>query len=196
MKSSDCFRSVSDVFEPDSRNLAAPKTFGGQPKSVDEYHKWISEFELPPECPDDIRIQFDLARNLYVYAWYVLRFTSAAQAQAYASLELALRTRMEEVNIDVPKPLGLFNLLNVAVKNNLLRDAGFPHLKYSPRATTLDPEGTEYCRELPKTISMFRNSYAHGETTLLNLPVSIMALESTWAVIHQLYGETGPETKE
>ena len=194
-KPTECFRSVSELFETDNRNIDAPTIFAGQPQSIEEYHRWIAEYDLPSKCPDDIRTQYDLARNLYAYAWYVYRFTSPAQAQAYAALELALRTRLIELGIVISKRSGLFALLTKAVENRLLRDGGFPHLRYFPGANSIDPDGTEFCERLPRMLSGLRNSFAHGDTTLLNLPVSLMALESTCSIIHQLYGRTGPSAK-
>lgn len=182
------FRQVDEMFKADQRNLDAPHVFAGQPTSAEMFREWVAEHNIPPECPEDLHIQFDVARNLYVYSWYVYRFTSPAQAQAYATLELALRTRFEELGIKFNKKRdGLSTLLKKAIKHGFLKDGGFPHLQHSPRADSIDLEGTEWCEQLPKFVSTFRNSFAHGGTTLLNLPVSLMALETTSAVIRQLY---------
>jgi len=62
-----------------------------------------------------------------------------------------------------------------------------PYLKHRPLASTMDPNGTEYCEKLPQIISEFRNSFAHGDTILLGLPTSLMALQVTSAIIHQIY---------
>ncbi|MEG3620115.1 hypothetical protein V5T82_16745 [Magnetovibrio sp. PR-2] len=185
------FRIAADMFKADQRNLDAPHLFAGQPISAEMFRDWVNEYDIPEHCPEDIRVQFDVSRNLYIYSWYVYRFTSPAQAQAYATLELALRTRFEELGIKFNKRRdGLSVLLQKAIKKGFLRDGGFPHLKHTPIADSLDPNGVEYCQMLPKIISTFRNSFAHGGTTLLNLPPSLMALQATSAIIHQIYSTT------
>lgn len=182
------FRETADMFKADQRNLDAPHYFSGQPSSAEMFREWVNEYGIPEHCPEDVRIQFDVARNLYIYAWYVYRFTSPAQAQAYATLELALRTRFKELGIKFNERRdGLSKLLKIAIKRGFIKDGGFPHLKHSPRADDLDPNGTEYSEQLPEIISSFRNAFAHGDTLLMNLPISLMALESTSAIIHQLY---------
>jgi hypothetical protein len=184
------FRQTADMFKADQRNLDAPAIFAGQPQSIEMFREWVDEYDLPTECPEEIRTQYDVARNLYIYSWYVYRFTSPAQAQAYATLELALRTRFDELDIKYNKRRdGLSSLLSKAIKKGLLKDGGFPHLQHSQNTDAVDPSGTEFCEKLPSIISTFRNSFAHGGTTLLNLPVSLMALQATSAIIHQLYNE-------
>ncbi len=183
----DEFRNISTMHLADRRNVNAPQIFAGQPRSVAEFHGWISKFELPRGCPDDVHTQFDLARNLYAYSWFVYRFTSPAQSQAYATMELALRLKFKELGLEYGKRRGLYSLLTVAIEEGMLKDGGFPHLRRSPLAGSIDPDGTEFCEKLPKIVANFRNSFAHGELTLLNLPVSLMALECAWSVINQLY---------
>ena len=185
----DQFRSLSQMLLTDQRNLDAPRLFYGQPFSIEEYRERINKFSLPRKCPTDIRTQFDIARNLYLYAWHVYRFTSPAQAQAYATLEFALRTRLKELGIKFnEKRSGLRGLMNLALGAGLIRNGDFPHARHSPQGNKIDLDGTDFCKIVIDAASTFRNSYAHGGTTLLTLDQSLMALDTASAVIRQLYG--------
>jgi len=116
----------------------------------------------------------------------VYRFTSPAQAQAYATLEFALRTRLRELGVKFnEKRMGLRGLMNLALDIGLIRDGDF---RYGPKENEVDLDGTEFCKIVIDAAATFRNSYAHGGTTLLTLDQSLMALDTTSAVIQQLYG--------
>ncbi|MFC1672593.1 hypothetical protein ACFL12_00425 [Pseudomonadota bacterium] len=185
------FRYVEDMFKADQRNLDAPHVFAGQPISIEVWRECVDKYDIPPQCPEDIHVQFDNARNLYLYSWYVFRFTSPAQAQAYATMEFALRTRFKELNIKIDEKRDtLPRLLKKAINKGFLKDGGFPHLEYTAWADTLDPDGTEFCKTLPGFVSTFRNAYAHGGTTLMNPAMSLTALQDTSAIIQQLYAPT------
>ena len=54
---------------------------------LDEHHQEIAAIELHEGVPDDIRRQFDNARNLLLYAWFVYRFTPVAELHAYTTTE-------------------------------------------------------------------------------------------------------------
>lgn len=65
-----------------------------RPITQEDRHEVIASLELKQAVPEDIRIQFDTARNIYLYAWFVYRMHVVAEHQALATLELALRTRL------------------------------------------------------------------------------------------------------
>jgi len=74
---------------------------GGWVRSITQQdrHEFIAAYDLNPAVPEDIRVQFDTARNLYLYAWNVYRFHVVAEHQALSTLELALRTRLISANV-------------------------------------------------------------------------------------------------
>ena len=78
--------------------------------------------------PREIVLQFETARNVYLYAWFVYRFYPVAEHQSLACLELALRERLKE-EIRTGKIKGkrptLYPLLKYAVEHELVRNEGF-----------------------------------------------------------------------
>lgn len=102
---------------------------GWRQLQVTDYHKSVSAYGLNGAVPEDIKIHFDTARNLYVYAFFVYRFYPVAEHQALACLELALRERYEK---EIPKDyygrskfLTLKPLLRYAVDKGDVRNEGF-----------------------------------------------------------------------
>lgn len=92
MGDSDFLRTPSTVCAPDSRS---PKLsfLSKQPLTVEYQHESVVVIALHQNVPEDIRIQFETTKNLYLYAWFVFRFYPVANLHAYTCLELALRTR-------------------------------------------------------------------------------------------------------
>jgi hypothetical protein len=83
--------------DPASSMAPDPRTgmFAGQiPLSLDAHHADIARVQLSPAVPEAIAIQFETARNLYLYAWHVYRFYMVAATQALTTLEFGLRERM------------------------------------------------------------------------------------------------------
>jgi hypothetical protein len=122
----EALRTPKSVMEPDPRNAY----FGFYPPSLEERHKDIAALVLNFTVPEKVEIQFETARNLYLYAWYVYRFHMVAAKQAYATLELGLRTALPP---RLPEPYQrrqaknpmLRGMLRYAIDQGLLRNEGF-----------------------------------------------------------------------
>lgn len=82
---SDEFRTPENIKLPDIRN----GSFGEA--GVEKFHKAIANFQLESYVPKGLVIQFDTARNLFLYAFHVYRFFPIAQHQLYITLERAIR---------------------------------------------------------------------------------------------------------
>lgn len=98
---------------------------GVRPISLADWHAEISHFELTREVPQDVRIHFENARNLYLYSWFVYRFHAVAEEHAIGSLEYALRLRLingELVSQAKANRIGLADLLTHANKNKLIKN--------------------------------------------------------------------------
>jgi hypothetical protein len=87
------FRDLANLGEPDVRMRSFVVDDGSGWRNLDQTdrHRAISRFALLSSVPEDIRVQFDVARNLYMYAWHVYRFHAVADQHALATLEMALR---------------------------------------------------------------------------------------------------------
>ncbi len=83
-------RPLDRVCEPDPRNTVFVNL------DLRHLHQSLSERTLHAKVPEDILMQFETARNLYLYSWFVYRFYSVCEYQALACLEMALRKRYEQ----------------------------------------------------------------------------------------------------
>jgi len=88
------------VCEPDPRStmyVRIDQTNGtSRPIELADHHELISAYTLHAGVPQEIVLQFETARNVYLYAWFVYRFYPVAEHQCLACLELALRERLKE----------------------------------------------------------------------------------------------------
>jgi hypothetical protein len=95
---------------------------------LSDHHELISAYALHAGVPQEIVLQFETARNVYLYAWFVYRFYPVAEHQSLACLELALRERLKEEirtgNIKGKRPT-LRPLLKYAVDHGIVRNEGF-----------------------------------------------------------------------
>lgn len=122
----EALRTPESVMDPDPRNAY----FGFYPPSLKKRHEDIAGLILNITVPEEVAIQFETARNLYLYAWYVYRFHMVAAKQAYATLELGLRTALPS---KLPEPYQrrqarkpmLRGMLLYAIDQGLLRNEGF-----------------------------------------------------------------------
>ena len=165
------------------------------PLQLADLHEAISEIALSGTTPPDIATHFDIARNLFLYSWFVFDFSTPAQAQAYASVEFAIKERLSAVGTPGKKHWGLKRLLREAIGRGWIKDGGFPRLRYQNDATPpsggdrqdFDPEGTIYCKVMLDAMPHFRNDLAHGSSSLLGSGTSLRVLEVCAAIINQLF---------
>lgn len=94
--SADAFRALKEIDQADVRSYFFSRfdETGIREDSLAEHHADIAKIELSSNVPAAVVIQFETARNLYLYAWYVYRFYPVAQHQVLACLELGLRERI------------------------------------------------------------------------------------------------------
>lgn len=134
----DKLRPPSLVCVPDPRSSAYvriddPAIGAVRDIELSDYYEEVAELTLHAGVPGDIVAQFETARNLYLYAWFVYRFYIVAEHQGLACLELALRDRLKaEISAGkirykgkkVKKPM-LRLLLGYAVQQELIKNEGF-----------------------------------------------------------------------
>jgi hypothetical protein len=125
-------RPTEYVHEPDPRStmfVRIDRTNGtSRPIELADHHEQISAYALHAGVPQEIVLQFETARNVYVYAWFVYRFYPVAEYLSLACLELALRERLKEEmrtgKIKSKRPT-LYPLLKYAVDHGLVKNEGF-----------------------------------------------------------------------
>ncbi|WP_181259315.1 hypothetical protein [Pseudoduganella armeniaca] len=127
----EALRSLEDIVSPDIRSsfFSRSDEMGVRDNTLADHHADIAGIKLSSRVPADVIIQFETARNLYLYAWYVYRFYPVAQQQALASLELGLRHKIEK---SIPKPPRtrqavptLRPLIRYAIDTGLIKNEGF-----------------------------------------------------------------------
>lgn len=97
---------------------------------LEHQHSLVAGLVLKPEVPEEVRIAFDTARNLYLYAWHVYRFYPVAELQTLIALEAGLRAALPErlpAHYQHPrqeKPM-LHGLLRYAIDHEYVRNEGF-----------------------------------------------------------------------
>jgi hypothetical protein len=125
-------RPAEYVCEPDPRStmfVRVDRTDGtSRLMELADHHEQISGYVLHAGVPEDIVLQFETARNVYLYSWFVYRFYPVAEHQSLACLELALRERLKE-EIGTGKIKGkrptLQPLLKYAIEHELVKNEGF-----------------------------------------------------------------------
>lgn len=128
----DSLRDATTALEPDARarTTGAIRADGTVSMvTLEERHAAVSGFALTLAAPLDIRVHFETAKNLYLYAWFVYRFYPAAEQQALATLEFALRARLAMLYPDlygthskwIPR---LSKMLETARKDGFISNSG------------------------------------------------------------------------
>lgn len=128
----DQLRSPQSALVPDPRSSSTSvfrQDGSFSPLTLDDCHDAIREFVLNESVPYDVRIHFETAKNLYLYAWFAYRFYPVAEQQALVSLEFGLRERLA---LSYPYKCGpaskwfpsLAKMLETARKDGLISNAG------------------------------------------------------------------------
>jgi hypothetical protein len=131
----EILRPAKYICEPDPRQrhfvVLSPDINDFRPITLNDYYESASKIDLNATVPKEIVIQFETAKNLYLYAWFIYRFYPVAEHHAFACLELALRMRYgNEI------PAHYFQQPRKSQTNKL----GKPKLKQpKPRKPTLMP---------------------------------------------------------
>jgi hypothetical protein len=173
---------IDQFYEPDTRFENIVQSFDQTTgiltfKSPHGLHDDVAALELNEAVPEKIRHQFDLARNVYLYSWFVYDFATVAEQQAYAALEAALRHRYHVETGKPPDKPSLKSLFDFMIARNLLDAADFEF----PAAWA--PGGTYSELEV---LRMVRNTLAHGKFHLMP-GGSHSALETCHFIITRLF---------
>ena len=155
------FKELDELTKIDSRHIAMGKVCGYIP-NLEKTYQLLREETLNPEVPEDIQSQFNVARNMAMYSYFLYSLAPEVQHKTYTIIEFALRTKFEKVQLPNKqnKPLMLRNLLNLALNKGWIKDKGFRHIE----APT---DSNEWCKNMINTIPSLRNSQAHGTPLLV-----------------------------
>lgn len=128
----DYLKSAEELCSPDPRSYLVGRieSSGFRRTTINDHHGDVAQFKLSQAVPERVRIHFETAKNLYLYAWLVYRFYPVAEHHALASLELGLRERFK---LGIPKKYWgiagreptLKPLLRYAIDIKLIQNQGF-----------------------------------------------------------------------
>ena len=199
------FKNLDEILCCDQRNtyiqLINRKTGQARPYDLDAHHAAIAKVTLGDAVPVAVKDQFNLAKNLCLYGWYVYDFGMAAKLYSYIALEAALKAKFEASTGSAPKRTGLASLIKWAVAEKLIVDGGFEHLYFAGDEALLkdlpdwsklkigsDRLGSEYSSGPFLTGSpSLRNSLGHGSEMLMP-PYQILSdLKINADAINQLF---------
>lgn len=197
---------LEEVLLPDPRFkfLVVRSAEKARPFELADLHGRLGDTKLSPAVPDDIRRQFETARNLMLFAWFVFEFQTIAELQAYLALELALCTRLPEAKREQRTkqgvklvPLTLGPLLKKAVAGGLIVPEKLPAYArmlawqaWQKRTSAMPmapaPKAKRWLQLVMQGLPALRNSLAHGSPKL-DLFSSLNSLELCGDLINALF---------
>ena len=160
-------------------------------RTLRDHYSGIESITLMQSVAESVREQFDAARNLFLYSWFVYNFVPIAQLHAFSSVEYAIR-------IKSGKPLMLRAGLELAIKEQWIEDSGFRYYNINvrhdmpgddtPPASSPDAKDIQaYCKILSDSFPYLRNELAHGN--LMTYPGGLDLFAICAVLINQLFGE-------
>lgn len=215
----DGFKPLAEVMLPDVRHRWLVRLQSdGMVRNVglEDLHKRMGQLILNSTVPEDVCTGFDTARNLFLYSWFVYRFRTVAEIQAYATLDFALGQRIEIEKAGQIQGLG--RRFALAIQKGWFRAEmirpfqraaerrkdydetyGRPLREYlASQGVTLNKNekteaehAFEYLAHLKKGLPMLRNSVAHGEPMLVG--GTVITLEICCDLINQLFPEVAAD---
>lgn len=63
------------------------------------HHDAMSILPLGATVPEDVRVHFETAKNLFLYSWCVYRFYMVAEQYVLTTLEFALRSKFIAIGL-------------------------------------------------------------------------------------------------
>lgn len=148
------FKILEELTEMDEKHRLMGAICGSVP-SLGKMHEYLSKEILNEEVPDEIKSQFNVAKNMALYSYFFYALAPEVHLKTYTVIEHALRIRA-----DLKKRMMLSKLINHALSQRWISDAGFRHID-SPSSDN------DWCKSMIEVIPRLRNSKAHGSSMLV-----------------------------
>lgn len=197
---------LDEIVLPDPRFESIGLGIGGNFRPFDllDLHSRLNESTLLSSVPEKIRCQYETARNMVLYSWFVFEFHTLGELQAFAALELALRTKFPNAKKNIKRkgvekttPLTLRPLLAVAIEAGSIhaeKTSAWKNYKFKSESHQNNPSITSgsilspanWLNNYADYIANYRNSLAHGEFRL-DFMDSIRQLDFCADLINQLF---------
>ena len=165
------FKLKDEILVPDRRFVLLHNASGSGLSSItiEDHHHRIGAISIDLAAPLDVRVLFDRARNVFLYAWYCYELLIVSEMQAFGPLELALKLRLLGSSEAIS---GLSSLLQQARQDGLL------------------PSNVDGVDELDALLAM-RNALAHGAMEFHTPDMSLATLSQCADLINRLYARPG-----
>lgn len=163
-------KALEDLGKPDPRYMSGSPLDSVIGQGIEDLHGLMRPLELIASVPEEVRWQFDTARNAFVYSWYCYDLVTLAEMHAYGALENGFRIRAERENRP-PKRTGLRAYIENACENGWLN------------CSEWDVAGAP---NLLETVVMLRNHIGHGRPQLLQ-PLSIEGIRLCMEILNRLF---------
>lgn len=148
------FKSINELTQIDEKHELMVDICGYLP-SLKRMHEYLSKEVLNDDVPDEIKNQFNVARNMAIYSYYFYSISAEVHLKTYILIEYALR-----IKINPEKKLTFKQLLGIAIGEKLISDKGF-------RCIDNSSENNEWCKSLVELIPDLRNPMAHSPGLLV-----------------------------
>ena len=159
LKSAEAFADV----DPRSRMMLShfDREIGEQvTPSLGDHRASVAEVVLDTHVPEEVRISFEVARNLYLYTYFVYRFGVVSNVQALQTLEYGLREKAKLEGVPHERRM-LGALMRLSIDRGWLTDKAFEGIP-----GIRSPGRKSYSEILAKALPEMRNILAHGSFTL------------------------------
>ncbi len=169
---SDMLRDSKNVMEPDPRQkyfeIKDRQTNKSREFQLEDYLNPVKNLHLNNSVPDDIKVHFETTKNLFLYSWFAYRFLSVAQLHALASLEFALKEKLQIENISKGN-ISLGKLLKEASKRDW----------FNRKEVNIEV--------IELALPQLRNEIAHGSSTLLGKDEVMLIIKECAKLINNLF---------
>ena len=155
----------------DQRHVLLGELTGGV-LELKKLHFAVSKINLHNAVSEKIQGQFNVARNMAIYTYFMYSLAPEVHMKTYSVMEMALR---EFYGGDTKTNLKY--LVRRAVDAGVIQDSGFRHVP-------ADPENT-YSKKLVEVFPKLRNTMAHGTSMLM--PDCVGHIEKCADFINQLF---------
>lgn len=175
---------MMDALKPFDQVLVGDQRWQYFGRTLGRHHELIAAVSLSETVPEEVRQQFETARNAWLYAFFAYRLLQVAILMAHTTVELALKEKARREGLN--PEMSLHDLLGKAIKCHWIADEGFSvvanqaesweehrellRLMGGPDCGPFSPstDGQAYAKQLVQTIRLIRNDVAHGETMFVH----------------------------
>ena len=165
-------KSLEVLTKMDEKHRLMGAVCGAVP-DLEKMHQLLSQERLNDQVPEEIKGQFNVARNMALYTYFFYALAPEVHLKTYTLIEHALKLKLKPT-----KYLMLAKLLRIALDKEWISDAGFRHIENPSK-------NNPWCQAMLKGIPDLRNSQAHGSSMLIGDCIQHIAICADF--INQLF---------